>query len=61
MYPTILMFHQDMARSCLQYRYERMGAASKRAESAGYKGMLFSDAADVAIVKYTQNNLYPKG
>ena len=39
MYPPLLVFHQDLARSCLEYRFERMYSAVKRATDEGYKGL----------------------
>ena len=39
MYPPLLVFHQDLARSCLEYRFERMHSAAKRAKDEGYKGL----------------------
>jgi len=41
MYPPLLVFHQDLARSCLEYRFERMYSAVKRATDEGYKGLMF--------------------
>ena len=39
MYPPLLLFHQDLARSCLEYRYNRIDAAEQRAKNNGYKGI----------------------
>lgn len=41
MYPPLLMLHPDMAKSLLEYRFERLEAARKNAFSHGYKGAMF--------------------
>ncbi len=41
MYPAILVLQPDMAKSILEYRFERMEAARKNAFSHGYKGVMF--------------------
>jgi trehalose/maltose hydrolase-like predicted phosphorylase len=41
MYPPILMLHPDMAKSLLEYRFERLEAARQNAFSHGYKGAMF--------------------
>ncbi len=41
MYPPLLMLHPDMAKSLLEYRFERLGAAKQNAFSHGYKGAMF--------------------
>ena len=41
MYPTLLLFHQKLARSCLHYRYERMTKARQRARENGYEGKVY--------------------
>lgn len=41
MYPPILMLHPDMAKSLLEYRFERLEAAKQNAFSHGYKGAMF--------------------
>ncbi|MBK9254876.1 MAG: glycoside hydrolase family 65 protein [Saprospiraceae bacterium] len=41
MYPPILMMHPDMAKSLLEYRFERLGEAKKNAFSHGYKGAMY--------------------
>ncbi|MBK9735293.1 MAG: glycoside hydrolase family 65 protein [Saprospiraceae bacterium] len=41
MYPPLLTLHPDMARSLLEYRFERLEAAKQNAFSHGYKGAMF--------------------
>lgn len=41
MYPPLLMLHPNIARSILDYRYNRLGAAEQNARSHGYKGAMF--------------------
>jgi trehalose/maltose hydrolase-like predicted phosphorylase len=41
MYPPILMLKPEMAKSFLEYRYQRLGAAKENAFSHGYKGAMF--------------------
>lgn len=41
MYPPLLMTHPDIARSLLDYRYERLEAAKANAFAHGYKGAMF--------------------
>ena len=41
MYPPLLMLQPEIARSLLEYRYERLEAAKQNAFSHGYKGALF--------------------
>lgn len=41
MYPPLLMLQPDMARSLLDYRFERLEAARQNAKSHGYKGAMF--------------------
>ena len=48
MYPPLLMLQPDIARSLLEYRYERLEAAKQNAFSHGYKGAMYpwESAAD---------------
>ena len=48
MYPPLLMLQPEMARSVLEYRYERLEAAQQNAFSHGYDGAMFpwESAAD---------------
>nr|MBP6540829.1 glycoside hydrolase family 65 protein [Saprospiraceae bacterium] len=41
MYPPLLMLQPNMARSLLDYRFERLEAARQNAKSHGYKGAMF--------------------
>jgi trehalose/maltose hydrolase-like predicted phosphorylase len=41
MYPPLLALQPDIARSILEYRYNRLEAARKNAFSHGYKGAMF--------------------
>jgi len=39
MYPVLVLLYPDLARSCLQYRYERLPAARLQARTYGFEGM----------------------
>lgn len=41
MYPPLLMLHPEIARSLLEYRYERLEAARRNAFAHGYRGAMF--------------------
>ena len=41
MFPPILMLHPEIARSLLEYRYQRLDAAKQNAFSHGYAGAMF--------------------
>ncbi len=41
MYPPLLMLQPDIAKSLLEYRFERLGAAKQNAFSHGYAGAMF--------------------
>jgi trehalose/maltose hydrolase-like predicted phosphorylase len=41
MYPAILVLHPEMAKSLVEYRFQRLAAAKKNAFSHGYKGAMF--------------------
>lgn len=41
MYPPLLVMQPDIARSLLEYRFERMESARKNAFSHGYEGVMF--------------------
>ncbi len=41
MFPALLVLHPEMAKSMIEYRYERLEAAKKNAFSHGYKGAMF--------------------
>jgi len=46
MYPPLLMLNQEMARSCVDYRTDRLGRAMKKAESFGYDGCMYPWESD---------------
>ncbi|AQG81273.1 glycosyl hydrolase family 95 catalytic domain-containing protein [Spirosoma montaniterrae] len=46
MYPPLLMLKPDMARSLLEYRFERMSIARQNAFSHGYAGVMFPWESD---------------
>jgi trehalose/maltose hydrolase-like predicted phosphorylase len=41
MFPALLVLHPEMAKSMIDYRYERLDAARKNAFAHGYKGAMF--------------------
>ncbi|MEO8405382.1 MAG: glycoside hydrolase family 65 protein, partial [Chitinophagaceae bacterium] len=41
MFPAILVMHPELAKSMVEYRYERLDAAKRNAFSKGYKGAMF--------------------
>jgi trehalose/maltose hydrolase-like predicted phosphorylase len=41
MFPSILVLHPEIARSLVEYRYQRLEAARKNAFAHGYKGAMF--------------------
>jgi trehalose/maltose hydrolase-like predicted phosphorylase len=41
MYPAILVLHPEMAKSMMEYRYQRLEAAKRNAFSKGFKGAMF--------------------
>ncbi|MES2004925.1 MAG: glycoside hydrolase family 65 protein [Bacteroidota bacterium] len=41
MYPSILVLHPEMAKSLVEYRYNRLAAAKRNAFNHGYKGAMF--------------------
>jgi protein-glucosylgalactosylhydroxylysine glucosidase len=46
MYPTLLALQPDMAKSCLDYRSDRLGKAKQKATVYGYKGAMFPWESD---------------
>lgn len=46
MYPPLLMFNTQMARSCVDYRYDRLDKAIQRATLYGYNGCMFPWESD---------------
>jgi trehalose/maltose hydrolase-like predicted phosphorylase len=41
MYPALLVLHPEIAKSLVEYRYQRLEAAKRNAFSKGYKGAMF--------------------
>jgi protein-glucosylgalactosylhydroxylysine glucosidase len=41
MYPGLLVLHPEIAKSMVEYRFQRLDAAKKNAFSKGYKGAMF--------------------
>jgi trehalose/maltose hydrolase-like predicted phosphorylase len=41
MFPAVLVMHPEMAKSMIEYRYQRLPAARKNAFNHGYKGAMF--------------------
>jgi trehalose/maltose hydrolase-like predicted phosphorylase len=41
MYPALLVMHPELARSMIEYRFERLEAARRNAFGKGYKGAMF--------------------
>lgn len=46
MFPPLLMLNQNMAKSCVDYRIDRIPAAEKRARMFGYQGVMFPWESD---------------
>lgn len=46
MYPPLLLFNSEMARSCIDYRYDRLPIAMQRASMFGYKGCMYPWESD---------------
>lgn len=41
MYPAMLVLHPELAKSMMEYRYQRLGAAKQNAFNKGFKGAMF--------------------
>jgi trehalose/maltose hydrolase-like predicted phosphorylase len=41
MFPAILVLHPELAKSMIEYRYQRLDAAKRNAFSKGYKGAMY--------------------
>lgn len=41
MYPAVLLLHPEMAKSMVEYRFQRLEAAKRNAFSKGYKGAMY--------------------
>ena len=50
MFPALLVLHPDMAKSLIEYRFERLEAAKRNAFSHGYKGAMYPwESADTGV------------
>jgi len=50
MYPAMLVLHPELAKSMIEYRYQRLDAAKRNAFSKGYKGAMFPwESADSGV------------
>ena len=41
MVPSLILMQPDSARSCLQYRIDRIAGAVSKARSQGYRGLMW--------------------
>jgi len=46
MFPPLLLLNQDIARSCVNYRFDRLDVAKRKAINFGYKGAMFPWESD---------------
>ncbi len=46
MYPPLLVFNQDIAKSLLNYRFDRLEPAKQKAQNYGFKGAMFPWESD---------------
>jgi len=46
MFPPLLLFNQDIARSLVNYRFNRLDAAKRKAKTYGYRGAMFPWESD---------------
>ena len=50
MFPALLVLHPDIAKSLIEYRFERLQAAKRNAFSHGYRGAMFPwESADTGV------------
>ncbi len=50
MYPALLVLHPGLAKSMMEYRFQRLDAAKRNAFSKGYKGAMFPwESADSGV------------
>ncbi len=50
MFPALLVLHPEMAKSMVEYRYQRLEPARKNAFAHGYKGAMFPwESADSGV------------
>ncbi|MBQ7996230.1 MAG: glycoside hydrolase family 65 protein [Paludibacteraceae bacterium] len=60
MFPVLLLMRPQMAKMMLQYRFDRLPMAKKRAYIHGYKGAMFPwESADTGQEETSPNNMYP--
>lgn len=58
MYPPMLMMHPEIAKSMLEYRFQRLGAARQKAALYGYEGAMFPwESADSGVEETPVNAL----
>jgi trehalose/maltose hydrolase-like predicted phosphorylase len=53
MFPALLLLHPEIARSMVEYRFDRLAAAKRNAFSHGYKGAMFPWESAVSGVEET--------
>ena len=53
MYPPLLVLHPEIAKSMIEYRYQRLEAAKRNAFSKGFKGAMFPWESDETGVEET--------
>jgi trehalose/maltose hydrolase-like predicted phosphorylase len=41
MFPSLLVLHPEIAKSMVEYRYQRLEAAKRNAFANGFKGAMF--------------------
>ncbi|KAK9829401.1 hypothetical protein WJX72_005636 [[Myrmecia] bisecta] len=41
MYPNLAVFHPELAKACVQYRFDRLAQAHVKANQSGYRGAMF--------------------
>jgi len=56
MFPPLLMLNQDIARSLINYRANRLEAAQRKAKTFGYKGAMFPWESDDTGEEATPSN-----
>ncbi|KAK9823243.1 hypothetical protein WJX72_001319 [[Myrmecia] bisecta] len=58
MFPNLALFHPDLAKSCLEYRFHRMEQAQAKAARFGFQGAMFpwesaSTGAEATMAKFS--------
>lgn len=60
MYPVLLLMRPEMARMMLQYRFDRLPQAKRKAYMHGYKGAMFPwESAEPGQEEVAPHNMYP--